>query len=150
MSESTISVPIATSQFVELVDFLREQGSDRDPVAAIEKAIDYWIDNASWKQEDLLPEIFTKDKGYTWKDVFLPHGTSIRMRYKGEYHYAKVEGDYVLFGGQNMSPSEFANRVAGSSRNAWRDLEIRRPADEEWIPADQLRFAARKARVLGA
>ena len=149
MSESTISVPITTSQFIGLVDFLREQGSDRDPVSAIEIAIEYWIDNASWKQEDLLPEIFTKDKGYTWKEVFLPHGTSIRMRYKGEYYYAKVEGDRVFFEEQNVSPSGFANRVAGSSRNAWRDLEIRRPADEEWIPADQLRIAAKKTRLAG-
>jgi hypothetical protein len=147
MSESSISVPISTAQFLGLVDFLREQGSNRDPVSAVEVAIDYWIDNASWKQEDLLPEIFTKDKGYTWKEVFLPHATSIRMRYKGQYHYCQVDGDEVLFNEQSVSPSEFANKVAGSNRNAWRDLEIRRPGDEEWIPADQLRTAAKKARM---
>lgn len=58
VKQSTINVPINTSQFVALVDFLREHGSDRDPVKAIEIAINYWIENASWKQDELLPEIF--------------------------------------------------------------------------------------------
>lgn len=146
MSESTISVPIPSSLFIELVDFLREQGSNRDPVETVSTAINYWIDNASWKQEDLMPEIFTDDKGYSWKNVFLPHGTKIRMKYKGNYYYAQVEADDVIFEEEVVSPSEFANKVANSSRNAWRDLEIRRPHDDDWISADKLRVAVRKIR----
>jgi hypothetical protein len=146
MTESTISVPIPTSQFLELTDFLREQGSDRDPVEAISTAIEYWVDNASWKQEDLLPEIFTKNKGYTWKEVFLAHGTSLRMKYRGEYHYAKVDGDHVIYNEIAVSPGQFANRVTSSSRNAWRDLEVRRPEDDEWLAANHLRQQAKKAR----
>jgi hypothetical protein len=132
MTESTISVPIPTSQFLELTDFLREQGSDRDPVEG--------------KQEDLLPEIFTKNKGYTWKEVFLAHGTSLRMKYRGEYHYAKVDGDHVIYNEIAVSPGQFANRVTSSSRNAWRDLEVRRPEDDEWLAANHLRQQAKKAR----
>ena len=146
MNESTISIPIPASDFIELVDFLREQGSKRDPVAAVRDAIAYWIDNASWKQEDLLNKAFVKPRGYRWKEVFLPHATLIRMKYKGRYHYAKVDGDAFVFNGMHVSPGEFANRVTSSSRNAWRDLEIRRPGDDEWMPADLLRQRARDAR----
>jgi len=44
-----------------------------------------------------------------------------------------------------VSPSEFANKVAGSSRNAWRDLEIRRPDVDDWVSADRLRMAVKKS-----
>lgn len=141
---SQISVPVPTKLFLELVDFLREQESDRDPVKAVSDAIDYWMENASWKQDDLMPEIFaTKSPGYTWKykddALFLPHGTEIRMPYKGQYHYARVEGDEIKYKGEATSPGAFANAVADSSRNAWRDLWIKRPGDKEWTLADKCR-----------
>ncbi|MBK6594337.1 MAG: hypothetical protein IPG23_17470 [Burkholderiales bacterium] len=53
--KTQISVPIETDQFLGLVDFLRSNGDARDPVIAIADAIDYWIENASWK-----PELLTK------------------------------------------------------------------------------------------
>ena len=138
-ADSIISVPIPARLFLKLAEFLRDQGSDRDPVKAVADAVDYWIDNASWKQKDLMPEIFDQQKGYRWKALFLPHGTIVRMKYKGEFHYAKVDGDRITFKGQSVSPSEFANGVTGTSRNAWRDIEIRRPGDETWHLADNLR-----------
>jgi hypothetical protein len=33
-------------------------------------------------------------RGYQWKQLFLPDGTDLRMRYRGAYYYAKVEGDH--------------------------------------------------------
>ena len=140
MTDSSISVPISTEQFITLVDFLRDQGSDRDPVRAVAIAIDYWIDNASWKQEDLMPELATKDKGFNWKNVFMPHGTRIRMKYSGDYYYAQVNGDYFEYENEVLSPNEFAKKVSnGVPKNAWAYLEIRRPNDDEWIPANTLR-----------
>ena len=140
--KTQISVPIATAQFVELLDFLRENGDERDPVAVIELAIEYWMQNASWKPE-LLARIASESHGYTWRykdhSIFMPHGTDIRMQYKGKYHYAKVEGDEIKFEGAAVSPSTFANMVTKSSRNAWRDLWIKRPSDKEWIFADDCR-----------
>ncbi|GEM_PF-742801 len=136
--ETHISVPIPTSQFMLLVDFLRGQESDLDPVVAVQSAIDYWLDNASWKPE-LLPPALSDAHGYNWKSVFLPHGTEIRMRYRSAYKYAKVEGDEVLYEGQPTTPGRLANAIAGSSRNAWRDLWIRRPGECEWTLADTLR-----------
>ena len=139
MNKSTVNIPIPTESFLGLVDFLREQGSTRDPVKAVDVAIYYWIQNAYSKPEDLMPEIFTEERGYFWKNIFLPHGTRIRMKYKGRYYYAQVKHDEILYEDRSISPSEFANTVTNSSRNAWRDLEIRRPGDDEWHLANDLR-----------
>ncbi len=132
-----MSVPIPTEQFLELVDFLREEKDVRDPVDVVSFAIQYFVDNASWKQDDLL---VTRDsRGYQWKNLFLPHSTQIRMQYKGRYFYARVEGDEIVYDGTSTSPGALANRIAGNSRNAWRDLWIKRPEDKEWKLADACR-----------
>lgn len=132
-THSHISVPIPTEQFLELVDFLRANDESRNPVLAIRDAIDYWIQNASWK-----PELFSKTdtRGYQWKTLFLAAGTQIRMPYKGKYYYAKVEGDEIIYEGQPITPGSLANKIASTSRNAWRDLWIKRPEDKEWMLAD--------------
>ena len=140
--KTQVSIPIPTAQFVELLDFLRENKDERDPVEVIEFAIEYWMQNASWKPE-LLARISPESRGYTWsyKDhsIFMPHGTDIRMQYKGKYYYAKVEKDEIKFDDKIVTPSTFANLVTKSSRNAWRDLWIKRPDDKEWIFADDCR-----------
>ena len=139
---SNIAVSIPTKQFLELANFLHSNNDPRDPVDVVSAAIDYWMDNASWKPE-LLSK--TDTQGYQWKNVFLPSGTQIRMQYKGEYSYAKVEGDSVIFNGKSISPSVLANTIAGGSRNAWRDLWIKRPGptgEKEWKLADDIRHLA--------
>lgn len=135
-----ISVPIETSHFLDLVEFLREEKAEYDPVEAIELAINYWVDNASWKPE-LLVNSTQDNKGFHWKNVFMPNGTSLRMKYRGETYYAKVQGDKIIFDGKWVSPSEFTRLVTKTSRNAWRDIYIKRPNDLEWVFADNLRVA---------
>ena len=117
--KTQIAVPVGTEQFLQLADFLRSNRDPRDPVDVIATAIEYWMDNASWKPE-LLSESDTR--GYQWKSLFLADGTQIRMQYKGTYYYAKVEGDEITYLGKSISPGSLANTIAGSSRNAWRDL----------------------------
>jgi hypothetical protein len=140
--ETQISVPVQTQQFIALADFLRHNGDSRDPVLVVAEAIDYWLDNASWKSE-----LLTKSaaRGYQWKGLFLPEGTEVRMQYKGEYHYAKVEGDQLIYEGMPTTPGSLANTVASSSRNAWRDLWVKRPSDPEWRLADDRRREALSA-----
>ena len=134
--KTQISVPIDTDQFLELAEFLSSNGDPRDPVNVVGDAIEYWIQNASWK-----PELLTvsSTRGYQWKSLFLPEATQIRMQYKGAYSYANVEGDDIVYNGKAISPSSLANTIASSSRNAWRDLWIKRPADKEWKLADDCR-----------
>lgn len=138
--KSFVSVPIETDQFVALVHFLNGYGSGEDPVRVIASAIDYWMENADWK-EDLLPKK-AADGGYRWKEVFLPDGARLRMKYRNEYHYAEVIGDSVMWNGKPSSPSQFANELTRSSRNAWRDLEVKRPGFSRWEPAQALRTKA--------
>jgi hypothetical protein len=82
-------------------------------------------------------------RGYAWRSgavtLFLPEGTDIRMNYKGEFHYAKVDGDHVIYLGNRVSPHRMAALVTNSSRDAWRDLWIRRPDDDDWALADSFR-----------
>ena len=138
---TNISIPISTKQFLELADFLRNNGDPRDPVEVFPLALDYWISNASWKPE-LLAE--SDARGYQWKNLFLSDGTQIRMQYKGAYSYAKVEGDEIIYKGQTISPSNLANSITGSSRNAWRDLWIKRPNDKEWKLAGDCRMESKE------
>ena len=134
--KTQISVPVDTEQFLGLVDFLRSNGDPRDPVEVIGIAIEYWQDNASWKPELLA---VSENRGYQWKNLFLPEGTEIRMQYKGSYYYAKVEGDAIIYEGNPISPGSLANSITSSSRNAWRDLWIKRPQDREWKLSDDCR-----------
>lgn len=135
-----IAVPIPTQQFLELSDFLRSKNDRRDPVLAVRDAIDYWLQNADWKPE-LLSQ--SETRGYQWKSLYLPEGTEIRMSYKGTYHYAKVEGDQIIYEGKSISPGSLANTITSSSRNAWRDLWIKRPGDREWKLSDDCRRETR-------
>lgn len=152
-----ISVSIPSDIFVRLANFLRDEGSDRDPVAAVADAIDYWIENASWKQENLMPECsknhLTELSGYTWKYndrcLFLPHGTELRQPYKGQYQYAKVEGDEIKYNGDTITPGKLANTIARCSCNAWTHLWIKRPRDKVWTLADRL-SPSTKSRVQAA
>ncbi len=144
MNNSYIAVPIDTSLFREVLQFLDSEGVERNPNTVVEQFIRYGLDNASWKKEVFFPELVTETppaelKGYTWGGVLLPHGTLIRMKYMRQFYYAKIDGDQVLYEGKKTTPSGFANTVTKSSRNAWRDLWIRRPSDQDWIFADQLR-----------
>lgn len=134
---STVGVQVPTQLFLSLASFLQSEGDVRDPTEVIPLAIDYWMDNAAWK-EDFIEKA---RHGFRWKELFLPDGSQIRMRYKGRYHYASVKSDEFVSDVGASSPSQFANKVASSSRNAWRDLEVRRPNDIEWHLAQNLREA---------
>lgn len=84
--------------------------------------------------------------GYHWAPLYLPNGTLIRMEYKRETSQATVKNNKIEFNGQNYSPSELASAIAaGTNRNAWRDLLIKRPGDSEWCLADELRRRIRRS-----
>jgi hypothetical protein len=131
----TIGVPIHTTLFLRLTDFLREKNDPRDPVLVVSDAIEYWLMNADFKSELLIDENNGVSRGYQWKKLFLPDGTQLRMSYKGKYFYAKVEGDEVVYDGNPVSPASMVNSISGTSRSSWRDMWFKRPKDKEWLPA---------------
>jgi hypothetical protein len=137
---NSISIPFETQQFIRLVDFLRAKKSVADPVEIIANAVDYWIDNAAWKEDDLIPQRVTQYRGFQWKSLLLPPGTQVRMKYKGAVHHASIEGDDLIYKNKKTTPSEFANSIAeNTARNAWRDLWIKRPSDRDFRLADEIR-----------
>lgn len=78
--------------------------------------------------------------GCHWPPLFLPNGTSISMEYKRETYHATVKFGKIDYDGANYTPSELARVIASNtSRNAWRDLRIKRPEDSDWTLADDLR-----------
>ena len=75
-----------------------------------------------------------------WGELTLPEGTNLKMRYRGEDHFAIVSGGKIVDHGETYSPSEWARKVArDTSRNAWRDIWIKGQDGTGWILADQLR-----------
>ncbi len=124
-----VCVPISTELYKALLD--------KHPTTAhrvIEHQIYDYLERNSVDSD--LNALF---EGYNWRNVFLPHQTKIRMKVGGEYYYASVSGDAIIYEGETYSPSQLANKIAGHSRNAWECLWIRRPSDTEWCLADELR-----------
>ena len=66
------------------------------------------------------------------------------MRYKGRQYHAEVRQEQIHYEGETFSPTELARKIASNtSRNAWRDLLIKRPSDQEWQLADVMRRKSR-------
>lgn len=80
-------------------------------------------------------------QGVHWDSVFLPDGTQVRTKYYGEYQVAEIiDGKIVWKGKPFPSLSQLASAMRGdTSNNAWMVLELKRPIDSSWSPADRLR-----------
>lgn len=150
----TLSVPIEAEIIGEL--YLRKGDPNADISGWIEHVLfDYLertADDGDWSpayyewrekaadSEDFESEFGNPKGGYRWGSLFLPNGTLIRMVYKRQTFQATVKFDRIDYEGQSYSPSELARKIAGgTSRNAWRDLLLRRPGDTDWSLADELR-----------
>jgi hypothetical protein len=77
--------------------------------------------------------------------VFLPNGTTLRRRYKGEAYIAPVERGQIMVKGRGFtSPSGAAVEITGSAVNGWRFWEVKRPQDADFQPLGMLRKGAFK------
>jgi len=142
---TTMSVQLPTDTLLKLIEKLRRRGGSQDLSEAMAQAIECWLsDPARFEPGADLSGIH----GYQWKSLFLPEGTVLKSWSYGENNYARVEGDQIIHNGRAVSPNEFAQSFARSTRNAWRDLSIRRPGDKTYKSAYRLRdelIAAAKA-----
>jgi hypothetical protein len=78
-------------------------------------------------------------RGYQWKQLFLPEGTLLRTVLGGSSHDAVVTGGHIIFNGNSITPSEFANCIGAQRRSAWHALWLLFPGESEWKSADALR-----------
>ncbi|MYM98365.1 hypothetical protein [Duganella vulcania] len=131
-----MSVQLPTDTLLKLIEKLRRRGGSQDLSEALTQAVECWLsDPARFEPGADLSGIH----GYQWKTLFLPEGTVLKSWSYGENNYARVEGDQIIHNGHAVSPNEFAQSFARSTRNAWRDLSIRRPGDKTYKSAYRLR-----------
>jgi hypothetical protein len=143
MRNEAIAAGVPTKVYLDLAFHLRKNGDLRSPDQVVALAIKAWLASRAGK---------LSGQGYQWKDLFLPDGTDLRMRYRGVWHYASVDGDRVMYGGEPVSPREWGLMVTGNVRNPWRDVWIRRSISDAWTRASALREApsAREVAAPGA
>jgi len=138
--EKVIFAAVPSELYSALV--VRFAGVQTDVDAAIKSAIAEYLDRT--KPAAPVEPVADAEpvKGYKWANVFLPNGTEIKMTYRDKEHHATVAKEKVRYKGRYYSPSRFAFQAAAkTSRNAWRDLWIKRPGDADWKLADDLRQA---------
>jgi hypothetical protein len=149
-SEELVFVPFPKNLYDKVV---ARSAGQVDPVGVAVDQLEDWIertlDGAKWWTEEGLeaweaeleptPSSGDPSKGYQWKTLLLPNGTTLRMTYQGRNHLAQIRYERLRYEGNDYSPSQFAGKVAGSSRNAWRDLWVKLPGSSDWQLADELR-----------
>jgi hypothetical protein len=134
--KSTTTVQVDTDTLLRLIGQLRIRGGSQDLSDAITSAIELWLREQSTLASGSDP---ASVRGYQWKSLFLPEGTVLRSWSYGENNYARVEGDKIIHKGKAVSPNQFAQSFARTTRNAWTDLYIRRPEDKHFTLACRLR-----------
>ena len=133
---TTMTVQLPTDTLLKLIEMLRRRGGSQDISEAMTKAIECWLEDSARFAPGADPEGL---HGYQWKTLFLPEGTILKSWSYGENNYARVEGDQIIHNGRAVSPNQFAQSFARSTRNAWQDLFIRRPGDKTFKLACRLR-----------
>jgi hypothetical protein len=119
----------------ELLTYLRESGSALSPAEALAGAVKLWIatDRAG------AGAAAGTERGYQWKQLFLPESTRVRMRYADDWFCAEVVGDDLIYQARPVSPNQMVRQIAGDGRNAWLELWIRLPGEKHWKTAARLR-----------
>ena len=133
---TTVTVQVPTDTLLRLIEKLRRRGGSQDISEAMTKAIECWLEDPARFAPGADPEDM---HGYQWKSLFLPEGTVLKSWSYGENNYARVKGDQIIHNGRAVSPNQFAQSFARSTRNAWQDLFIRRPGDKTFKLACRLR-----------
>lgn len=90
------------------------------------------------------PEAFesAKDDITDWfyKGIRFPIGTSLRAKYKGQVHAARIDRGGIVIGGKRFAtPSDAARAVTGTNVNGWRFWQCRLPGEAGWRRLDALR-----------
>lgn len=83
MQNEAISVRPPHQVYMDLAFKPRNMGDTRDPDEVVEAALKAWLASRHGQSSG----------GYQWTELFLPDGTELRIRYRGAYNYARVDGD---------------------------------------------------------
>jgi hypothetical protein len=123
--DAAVSRETSPGLLAELAAHLKVSGSKLSINQAMDEGIRSWID--ADKARHAVPA--SPSRGYQWKTLFLPEGTELRMVCANNTYNARVCGDQIIFAGRSVSPRGMTLAVAGTGRNAWRDLTLKLPGD---------------------
>jgi hypothetical protein len=151
MTNETIGVGVPTKVYLDLAYHLRKHGDMRSPDDIVALALRNWMAGGAKRPgrpggSGDIPagggSGASAGRGYQWKELFLPEGTQLRMRYHGIWYYASVVHDRLIYAGESVSPRDWGLMVTGGVRNAWRDVWLRRTASECWTRASAWRASS--------
>jgi hypothetical protein len=82
----------------------------------------------------------TPTSGYTAAGRFLPNGTALRVRYKGEHYTAEIADGRIRHetGRTSLSLSAAAKKITKNNVNGLRFWEAKRPGDLTWSKVVEL------------
>jgi hypothetical protein len=106
---------------------------------SIEDLVIETLNKTFLKEIDNVDSSSENENGYLWKNVFLPAGTQLSFKFKGSTYFATVINSKIMHEGKSVSPSEFVNNISGVTRNAWREIWLKRPSDKGWLAVKTLR-----------
>lgn len=131
--DDVVFVPFPIRLYRELLD----RHSTRAH-AVIENVVEDFLDRTT----ELTPKAAkNRGAGMFWEALFLPEKTRLRTKHLGQYKYADVKGDKVLYDGKSFSSvAQTTNKMRGNTQNnAWKVVEILLPNDSQWVHAFRLR-----------
>lgn len=126
MKNEAVTVRVAPGVYRALAKRLLQDADQRSPDEIVSVAIRAWLANSGASVDH---------GGYQWKDLFLPNGTELRLRFQGDNYYARIAEGQLMYADEPMSPRAWLLLVTGTVRNAWRDIWIRRHVHELWARA---------------
>ncbi len=132
MTQQFVSVPVSLDLYRELLS------RHPYPNGVIEDVLQDFLDRTA----DAIPASKKgRGNGLHWEASFLPEKTRLRAKHYGEYKYADVKGDHVVYEGKAYSSVAAAiNAMRGNtSNNAWKVTQVMRPTDTEWVGALRIR-----------
>ena len=86
-------------------------------------------------EQGLVAQRGGSTRGYQWKCLFLPAGSELRVHYAGQYYFAQVIDNDIIYEGRRVTPRQLTLAIAGDGRNAWRDLWVRLAGEKTWKSA---------------
>ncbi|USX28325.1 hypothetical protein NHH73_08590 [Oxalobacteraceae bacterium OTU3CINTB1] len=111
--KSTLTVQLDTATLLKLINRLSELGGTQDLSEGVSSAIEFWLAEQAKLATGCDP---ASVRGYQWKSLFLPEGTVLRSWSYGDHNYARVEGDQIIHEGKSVSPNQFAQLFARTTR----------------------------------
>jgi hypothetical protein len=132
------AVYLPTIDFLNLEFFLMDARPGVKPDAFVAELVRRWLETEIARLA--LRQNGRAMRGFQWKNVFLPEGTTLRTSHCDAVEFAKVVGDHIVSDDDMLlTPSMFVNRHA-KGRNAWRFVWLRFPGDDYWVRAANCRM----------